>query len=222
MRQIQKTSRGFTLLEMVLAMAITVVVVTALSESMYIAYHARDTAMAAVEQPKATELAGDIIFREMSVALPPTGQLAGPFEGVSDTVDFFISGPEPKDPIQGDIRHIEYALENDPTPGSKGQVLVRRVWTNLLAQVVPDPTEQVLAHGVTDWQIQYWDGTRWNPSWDSTTYSPNTLPLAVEVTLELQPLTQNGPVRHTTIMIPLACANLQTNVTGLNTGGFGQ
>lgn len=211
---------GFTLLELILAMAITVVVAAALAAALYIAYKARANAMTAVDTPRATEMAGDIISRELSVSQPPTGQLAGPFEGATDTVDFFISGPEPKDPIQGDIRHIEYAVEADPQAGTNDTVLVRRVWTNLLAQVTPDPVEEVLAHDVTDWQLSYYDGTQWQDTWDSTQHTPNSLPLAVEVTLELKPLTDGGAPRRTTRMVPLTCANLQQTVTGLNSGGF--
>ena len=86
----------------------------------------------------------------------------------------------------GEARHVMIGLV--PYPGAGGaaeQCLVRRVITNLLAQVEPQPYEEVLCRNVRSLNFRYFDGLTWQDSWDSTTLD-NNIPSAVEVTVELE------------------------------------
>jgi type II secretory pathway pseudopilin PulG len=232
--------KAFTLIEIILAMAITVVVTSALATVLYTAYHARANAMAAAETNRQTDLAGDILIRELGNALPPstltggggtivslpgssagastTGTLVGPFEGTANTLDFFVSGSEAKANIQGDVREVYYQLEPDPSGGT-GQVLTRQVTTNLLAaQVTPLP-EEVICKNVVDLEFSYYDGSNWNDTWDSTAQT-NLLPMAVQVTLILAPVKAGGEQRMTLRVVPLSCAKPAASTVALPGSAF--
>ncbi len=223
---------GFTLLELLLAMALTVVVVAALAASLYTAFKARTGAVEAVESSREVSTAGDMMVRELENCLPPTGAplnagtiqglsganttgtLIGSFEGLSDSVDCFVSGPEPKAATQGDVREVVYFLEPDPS-GQGGTVLARRVTSNLLAdQLLPDP-DQVICRHVVSLQLSYFDGTDWNDTWDSTAQTGtllNCLPVAVQITLELAPYKKGEPNRQTVRFVPMSAFKPQTQV----------
>ncbi len=131
--------------------------------------------------------------------------LFGPFKGDNISMSFYTTGPEPKAAIQGDVRYVEYALEQQL---DGRMALVRRVDTNLLAQDTSTQLPQeILAAGVTAVNFQYYDGTGWRNAWDSTgTDTNNTLPAAVKMTLTLEPVRPDGPPRELTRFATVWCA----------------
>ena len=85
----------------------------------------------------------------------------------------------------GEARKVSIGLVSYPGAGGvTEQVLVRRVTTNLLAQVAVEPIEEVLCRGVRSLNLRYHDGLMWQDSWDSTQLE-NNIPTAVELTIEL-------------------------------------
>jgi len=74
-------SKGFTLLEMLVAMTLMSILAGALYASLHAAFRARDSALTAVGPAREAQLAMDLICRDIESALPPTGVLAGQFEG---------------------------------------------------------------------------------------------------------------------------------------------
>ncbi len=70
-----------------------------------------------------------------------------------------------------------------PSRASQG-LLVRRVRRQLLAPITQTPEDQVLCRGVTSFAARYYDGSQWTATWDSSA-AGNTLPLAIEVTIEV-------------------------------------
>lgn len=136
----------------------------------------------------------------------------GPFVGTDTTVDFFTSGPEPKAELQSDVREVEYVLVSDPLGG---QMLVRHVYTNVLPVVTPPPTppDEVLCHGVVSFTLSYFDGANWVDAWDSVQQS-DTLPVAVEVTLELSPRHGGGNTRLDRRIVPVACGTAASAAGG--------
>ena len=79
-----------------------------------------------------------------------------------------------------------------------------------------EPQEEILCRGVRSFTISFYDGTTWQPEWDSTLLG-DTLPVAVEINLEIdrnpaQPQ-QSAPLSadasqtyRITRVFPLACA----------------
>ena len=219
---------GFTLLELSLAMAMMAMLALTLYMAMAIALRARDSAAANIAPVRAATVAADLIRQDLESVLPPSGTLAGPFEGYSngglpggrsDGIEFFCVG---RDVARGDtplaegIRKVDLLVRTDVTP----PILVRDVTRNLLAQTDMPPDEEILCRNVRQFGLRYFDGTTWQDTWDSTTLG-NVLPLAVEMTLEIDvpaPKAGGQPTPYRIIrVIPLACAK-PSDVT--STGGF--
>jgi prepilin-type N-terminal cleavage/methylation domain-containing protein len=98
------------------------------------------------------------------------------------------SGQTPPPPSSGsDIRMVTYALVPQPNDTTGTLFMLQRsITNNLLAPQTPAPIQQNLCDNVLSLTFQYFDGTNWWPNWDST-QQDNTLPTAVQVTLQLQP-----------------------------------
>ncbi|MGA2501688.1 MAG: type II secretion system protein GspJ [Tepidisphaeraceae bacterium] len=93
----------------------------------------------------------------------------------------------------GDIKRIEYVYESS---GKDEITLVRLVTTNLLpvGGITPQPRREVIARGLVNFTVRYFDGLTWFDTWDSSLPVfpdvPNTqnkkLPRAVEIVLEFK------------------------------------
>jgi type II secretion system protein J len=189
-----RQSRGFTLLELLVATAMMAVLAGSLYATLQTAFKARRTAYAAVADIRAAELAVELVRTDLTSAVGPRGILAGGFLG-EDAID--RSG-QPMDALMlhctaggaedtsgaGDVRMIE--LECSPDESGQGMTLVRRVTRYLLATLVAEPPEEVLCRNVRSLDLKYFNGTDWQDAWDSADQGDN-LPLAVKVTLELLP-----------------------------------
>jgi len=92
--------RGFTLLELLLALALVVIIAGAMATTLFAAFKAKARAEAAVGATRARDAAVDEMVRDLSAALAPTPvnpetagtaalTLIGPFEGTTNTVSFY-------------------------------------------------------------------------------------------------------------------------------------
>ena len=183
---------AFTLLELLVATAMTAVLAGSLYATLHVAFKARRTATAVVEQMRKAELAVELIRADVEAAVVPRGILAGGFLGEDATdgagwpMDVLMlhctaDGAAETEGV-GDIRMVELACE--PAEDGEGMILLRRLTLNLLRTTVEEPAEEVLCRGVRSLDLKYFDGTDWQDNWDSAARD-NTLPLAVEVTLQL-------------------------------------
>jgi len=194
---------AFTLLEMVVAMALMSVLAASLYASLYIGFRARESAVAALEPVRTAELALELLGEDLESALPPTGILAGEFVGQdekndsgldADTLRFHSSAHDPEQAERAcDIRKIEIAFTS--LPDGTERVLVRRITTNLLAPETVEPKEEILCRRVLSFNSRYFDGSDWQENWDSSSQG-NVLPLAVEVTLEVERPTRRQTVAN--------------------------
>jgi len=231
---------GFTLFELLIALAIVVILVGVMASTITIAFKQKQAAEDAIEAVRDLQSVGDLLVQELSSATPPTPstqsalggiagvdsstlglgsngtagglgavqqsenlQMYGPFIGSSEMISFYTTGPEPKAPVQGDSRWIQYGVgKNDKNE----TCLIRQVSTNLLSDS-EDLTlpQEVLIPNVTSVQFLYYDGTQWVDTWDSTLNS-DTLPLAVKIELHLAPLRANGEERIIKRVATLWCA----------------
>lgn len=217
----RRQPRGFTLLEMILAMAITCMLALTLYATLRTAFRAQASATGACESLRSAQVALQLVGRDLSSALPPTGILAGPFYGIplgsgsdpSDTVEFYAitSGvDDPNDPTRADgLRRIDFTLDTAPD-GTR--CLVRRVQRNLTAMEDFLPDQEVLCRNVANLTCRYFDGTGWLDSWDSTAEN-DTLPLAVEVTIELSPTGRETRGYRLTRTFTLPCT-VASNLSG--------
>lgn len=201
--------RGFTLIELVLAMGMVAILAVSLYASLKVAFDTEATATAAVEPGRTADLAFEFIRDDLQNVMPPhdpstyTSQyqyLAGSFEGTTggatgadaDLTFFSTSSMKDHPSSNGEIKEIE--LTTDMVDGKK--CLVRKAARNLTVEVSPPPSdEEVLCRGVDSFTVQYFDGTNWNDFWDSTQITPNELPAAVQVTIALDRTPPGGAKR---------------------------
>jgi general secretion pathway protein J len=210
----QNSGHAFTLLEVLVALLIVSVLVAAVYSSLTLAMAAREKAEQAIKPARAAELALERMRVDLSSALPPVGLLAGEFVGEVDSqtgvgqgeshairfhaktgavghiaaADYDREPDAPTDDIQ--MIEWEFVQSSSDEPGT----LVRRVTSNLLASTAAEPQEQVLCRNVRSLVFRYYDGTDWIESWDSAQYE-DSLPIAVEATMEMVEPTTSDPVR---------------------------
>jgi hypothetical protein len=153
------------------------------------------------------------------------GALIGPFVGYAlgtgggeaDSVSFYAAGQEStvtdEDPLGEGMRQVELALA---TTADGKLSLVRRIRRNLLAPALADPVEETLAQNVTLFSVKYYDGEGWHDEWDSTFPDTPGLPVAVQMTIELDEPTVRDPARkyRSTRLVPLATGRPITSQTG--------
>lgn len=184
---------GFTLLELLIAIALMDVIALTLYSSMYIGFRAKKNSHAILKPYQTVTPAFEYLREDFSNVLTPNGILAGPFVGEdvpwenqqdSDTLNFFNAGYHPSDgEIASNIIEVQYALADDTV---RSQVVLKRYVTkNLLApQAVEPASEEVVCRGLCGFDVKYYDGSTWLDSWDSAA-NDNKLPLGVQVTLTL-------------------------------------
>jgi type II secretion system protein J len=229
---------GFTLIELILAMLLASMLALGLYQALSASIKLQRSAQGAAQAAHSGSVAMDLICRDLDSAVVPaptdtstttsalTSQpltLRGPFQGShqggigGDNDDLVFctieheDNADPADPLAEGIHQVEFALSS-----SNGQpVLVRRVTRNLLATSQAPVDEQILCRGVKALSMQYYDGTEWNSSWDSTQVG-DVLPYAVRVAIDIVDpsgaLQANGNpvVKRISRTVPIPCAQPST------------
>jgi hypothetical protein len=147
----------------------------------------------------------ELLKQDIGGVLPPGGTLAGAFIGTdsggikgvdADSLEFYTTHVYVDDtqlsgrtttantPLVGGIGKVALILEEDSEKKDGTYLLLRQVTTDLLAPRQMEPEEQVLCRNVVSLNFRYFDSSGWVDSWDSTA-DANSLPLAVEVDLEI-------------------------------------
>lgn len=210
-----RRSRGFSLLELLLAMSMVAMLALAMYQAMRVTTVARRSAFAAVDSTRAGVIAADLVRQDFESIPPPAGILASEFVGLhltgnsggdADGVQFSAFGRDanrPDGPFSDGLRRIEFQLRTDIDPPA----LIRRVTRNLLPTAEAEVEEEILCRNVRSFSLRYFDGLSWQESWDSTTVE-NALPTAVAITLEVadaRDTAADSPGRTITRIVPLAC-----------------
>jgi type II secretion system protein J len=192
-------NRGFTLLELLIAMTMMTIIAASLYTSMSIGFKARESAERVVEKGRSAEIAVEVIKGMLMSAVVPNGVLAGSFVGEDgendggypgDTLTFYTADYNPKeDELACDIEKV--ALTMSVRKDSKERVIVRKVTTNLLSPSTIDPDEEILCGNVRSMNLQYYDGSDWVDAWVSSE-NDNALPKAVKITIVLENTDASG------------------------------
>ncbi|MFW6059136.1 MAG: type II secretion system protein GspJ [Phycisphaeraceae bacterium] len=218
--------RGFTLLELLLALVISGVLAGVLYASLAIAFNARDAAHEELGATATARTALEIVRADLAGVLPPTGILAGAIVGTDATGP----GDAPADELTyvtnnatmptgeelADLVSVTLHLVDSDAPRA-GRRLVRDVNPNLFAQTEPPRTRQVLAERVASMNIRYFDGSAWHDTWESAEQN-DTQPAAVALTLTVLPenvtdetssLEDSNVIVHRTFALPMAPTRAQ-------------
>jgi prepilin-type N-terminal cleavage/methylation domain-containing protein len=187
---------AFTLIEVLLALAISAVVLVAIQAVFATAVRLRDKTSYAIDESLPINAAFDIMRADLKGAVGPYGILAGPFKcgvgGMGSTMgasvnlagiglDFYsATGLIADEAPWGDLQEVFYQLVPPSDRSQPGQNLVRNVNRNVLGannnQQVPET--DLLMTQVESLDIECYDGFEWRTTWD-TTQSDTNLPQAV-------------------------------------------
>jgi len=183
---------GFTLLELIVALALMNVIAVALYSSMRTGFKTRQRCQATLKPYRSVTPIFEFIRKDLTSAMRPDGILAGIFEGTdvtftdmqdADTLSFYSGVYQPKEgEIASNVINVQYALVTDY---ERDQLVLKRLTTkNILSPTPVDPEEEVIGRDIRGFDLQYYDGTTWLDSWDSSEHD-STLPWGVRVTIAI-------------------------------------
>ncbi|MGO9203905.1 MAG: type II secretion system protein GspJ [Limisphaerales bacterium] len=190
---------AFTLVEVLLALAICAIVLVAINAVFATAVRLRDRTSANVDQSLPVNFAFEKIRGDLKSVVGPFGFLAGDFKCDAQTMgasmglsassggglDFFASSGVIGDEAPwGDIQEVYYQLmPATDRRKSLGLDFVRCVNRNLLATTTVTPDTQLLMSDVERVDFECFDGIQWRTTWDTSSGDTN-LPTAVRIRIE--------------------------------------
>jgi len=200
---LRRADRGFTLLEVLIATAVSAMVLIVISGTYFGALRLHNTTHARTDTDLVLERTLGLVRSDLeglmlpasATATPPVGTFSGQFQDTPTdsltqefndvrvspdlyTTSATVDGWSPFSEVQV----VAYFLAPS-TDGSDTKNLVRAVTRNLLPAQTPTTEEQILLTGVIGAEFDYYDGSEWETTWDSTQTS--TLPQAIRFSLTL-------------------------------------
>jgi type II secretion system protein J len=192
------TRSAFTLMEVMLALAVSAIVLAGIGGVFYSALRLRERTVTMLDQAMPMHQALTVLRRDLRGAVPPTGTygLAGDFKieplggGLvqSFRLQCFTSSGVISDndnAIGADVQEVIYELR-DPISGgvNSGKDLVRSINRNPLGTAGLNPDEQRLLGHVESLEFAGYDGANWREMWD-TSLSDTNLPSALRVRIQM-------------------------------------
>jgi type II secretion system protein J len=195
--------RAFTLLELLLAVAIFAVVLASINGVFYSAMRLQRKASGSIEEAMPLEQTLSLLKHDLQDLVPPGGTLSGAFQSGTisgnssgmmippgSTTFYTATGIIDTTSPWAQVQQVVYYLKNPASPRTAGKDLVRAVSRNLLPTIQQEFVEQWLMGGVERLQMAFFDGLTWRDSWDSTIPDPTTgqtnmIPQAIKVQLDL-------------------------------------
>jgi len=228
-----RTASAFTLLEIMLALAISGVVLAAIGGVFFSALHLRDRTAAMLDQTAPLYQALAIMRRDFHGALPPGAAAiptAGDFksdpQGGGTSASYRLqlyttTGILNENDSWGDVQQVIYELR-DSSDRQNGKDLFRSVSRNVLAAGVQEATEVPLLSNVRSLEFSCYDGTDWRDSWNTSLGNTN-LPVAVRIRLRLAgENTSNSQTQEPYELVVPLLAQSRTNQPQTSTSGAGQ
>lgn len=222
---------GFTLLEVMLALIVCGIVLAAVNGVYFGALKLRNRTSANIEAALPIQHAVAVIKRDLTGIMLPGGSFGGPFQstptntmnvvsavlGVRTSPDIYTNtGIIDENTEFAAVQRVAYYLAV-PTNNAAGSDLMRGVTRDLLPITVAMPDPQFLMSGVAQLTMQFYDGSSWAETWDSTTAT--NLPLAVKVQITLTPEDRSRQDAAPIEFIVPVMVQARTNVTTTATGG---
>lgn len=219
----KRVTRAFTLIEVLLGVAIFAIVLSAINGVFYGAMRLRSKTVRMVDQALPITQALAYLKRDLEGINPPTGTLSpglksgnvtGTMTGAQGATELYtVTGSLTDGAPWGNMQKVVYTLrDSNNGPGHAGRDLFRLVTRNLLAPMQEDPAEQFLMSEVEDLQFYFFDGTQWLNSWDSTN-EVSALPRAIKVQLNLAANGADRPFKAFYELVVPVASQMRSNTT---------
>ncbi len=206
---------GFTLLELIMALAASAVILAAIYGVFSRAVHLRDDATTRTREARVRLHAASVIRDDLQHALISGStaataiavSLTGTEDGTSSSFPGYLkltttTARDIETTPVGDVQEVEYYIVEDPDASDRNAgLLVRTIDRTLLAQTRETPAEEPLLHGVEKMEVEFYDGDTWQTAWEVTS-TDLTLPEAVRVRLQPAPKVQGQPAAPIEILVP--------------------
>lgn len=184
-------------MELLLATVVASVILLAIQTVFFGALRLRNTTSDKIESELEMERALGILERDLAGLMLPGNTLGGELQSIPTslsmeeetvggdrvTPDLYTTTGKVdlRTPFSEVQKVAYYLIPSDDGSGSK--VLVRAVTRNLLPVDVGEVEQQALLEGVEDVLLEFYDGTQWLETWDSTI--TDTLPRAIRYQIVL-------------------------------------
>ena len=224
-----KRAQAFTLIELLMSLAVCAVILAAIYGVFSRAIHLRDNAMHRTRDVRVAARAAATLRNDLRNALVSGGTLAAALEGSQQSHGGGFPGylkftattaKDADDDIGGDVQEIEYYIARDfEAADQKAGVLVRTINRDILnttKQALPE--ERVLA-GVESMDVSFYSGSAWKTSWEVTTDS-KTLPEAVRVSIQSVADAEGHKPTPIEVIVPWTTQSaIETTTSTTTTGG---
>jgi general secretion pathway protein J len=209
----RRSARGFTLMEIMIAVAITALMGAMVSMAFQTGFHAKEVVETEADHYRMLRVSMNRMAREIGSAFVSDRYDVTRFRDQNDRPTNFVGEQDRlllttfahqrmyTDAKESDQAIVEYFVESSPDRESNGrQDLMRRVNPNVEGRMDRGGTTDVLFEGVKRLEFAYWDSERkeWEDEWDTRRADQKSkLPTRVRITLVA--LDENGKeVSYTT------------------------
>jgi general secretion pathway protein J len=209
----RRAQRGFTLMEVMVAVAITALMGAMVTVSFTSAFRAQEVVTGEADHYRQVRIAMSRMTREVGSAFVSDKYDAQRYRDQNDRPTNFVGKADTLlftsfahqrlyvDAKESDQMTVEYKVESSRERTAKGrQDLVRRVNPLVQDRMDRGGTEDVLLEGIKRLSFEYWDAERkdWRDEWDTRrTERKSRLPSRVRITLLAED--ENGKeVRYST------------------------
>lgn len=209
----RRALRGFTLMEVMVAVAITALMGTLVTMAFQTGFRAKEEVEGEAEHYRMVRVALNRMAREIGSAYVSDRYDPKRYRDANDRPTNFIGERDRllfttfahqrlyTDSKESDQAVVEYFVESSTEKGARGrQELKRRVNPNIGERMDRGGTTDVLFEGVKKLELEYWDSERkeWDDEWDTRRNEQKSfLPTRVRITLVA--LDENGKeARYTT------------------------
>jgi general secretion pathway protein J len=209
----RRARRGFTLMEVMVAVSITALMGTIVTMAFQTGFRAKEVVEGEAERYRMVRVALNRMTREIGSAFVSDRYDPKRYRDANDRPTNFVGERDRllfttfahqrlyTDSKESDQAVVEYFVENSTEKGARGrQDLKRRVNPNVGERMDRGGTTDVLFEGVKKLELQYWDAERkeWESEWDTRRNDQKSL-LPTRVRITVVALDENGKeARYTT------------------------
>lgn len=215
LRRPPSADSAFTLLEVILALALGALAIVAAQSAFGSAFRLRLHAQERIEADLATHRALQIVREDLAGLLPRGGRFSGELQTAAGSEittpagaltigpDFVCtSGRVDAWSPFGDVQRVSYRLIPNEGTSRDRFTLVRSVSRNLLPMTEAEAETQILLEDVSAALFEFHDGSGWLTDWDSA--AAQAMPVAIRLTLERRARDDAAPADPITLVVPIA------------------